>query len=82
MVALTREDCLTKIDELAIKELASYSYSEGSRVKVFAYRLIIRDTRVQNTARSPGREARSAKLVGVASRSAPNNLEPSFQSVT
>lgn len=40
MVALKLQDCLNKIDELGIQELASYSYSERSMVKVFAYGLI------------------------------------------
>jgi hypothetical protein len=40
MVALKMQDCLGKIDELAIKELGSYSYSERSMVKVFVYGLI------------------------------------------
>lgn len=39
MVALTMKDCLDKIDELAVSELASYTYSEGSMVKVFVYGL-------------------------------------------
>jgi hypothetical protein len=40
MVALNMEDCLNKIDALAITELAKYSYSEASMVKVFVYALI------------------------------------------
>ena len=40
MVALKLQDCLKKIDELAIEELASYSYSELSMVRVFVYGLI------------------------------------------
>jgi hypothetical protein len=40
MVALKMESCLSKIDELAIKELSAYSYSEASMVKVFVYSLI------------------------------------------
>jgi hypothetical protein len=40
MVALKMASCLRKIDELAIRELASYSYSEASMVKVFVYALI------------------------------------------
>jgi Transposase DDE domain len=40
MVALNMEDCLNKIEELTISEMASYSYSEGSMVKVFVYGLI------------------------------------------
>jgi hypothetical protein len=40
MVALRMQDCLNKIDALAITELAKYSYSEVSMVKVFVYGLI------------------------------------------
>jgi hypothetical protein len=40
MVALKMESCLSEIDELAIKELSRYSYSEGSMVTVFVYALI------------------------------------------
>jgi hypothetical protein len=40
MVALKMASCLSKIDELAVEELASYSYSEVSMVKVFVYGLI------------------------------------------
>jgi hypothetical protein len=40
MVALKMQDCLGKIDELTMKELRRYSYSERSMVKVFVYGLI------------------------------------------
>jgi hypothetical protein len=40
MVALNMEDCLKKVDELSIQELAKCSYSELSMVKVFVYGLI------------------------------------------
>lgn len=40
MVALKLQDCLKKIDELAIEELARYSYRELNMVKVFVYGLI------------------------------------------
>lgn len=40
MLTLKIEDCLKLIDKLSIKELASYSYSEASMVKVFVYGLI------------------------------------------
>jgi hypothetical protein len=40
MVALRMQECLEQIDRLAIQELASYNYSEGSMVKVFVYGLI------------------------------------------
>jgi hypothetical protein len=40
MVALELEACLKRIDELSIKEVSAYSYSEASMVKVFVYSLI------------------------------------------